>query len=120
MADHTHAPGEEHSHSHGAETALPTPDPSAQAVLDQDFVAVPLALHPDPHTAVCAPHKLDRCDRCNVDFVNTNRLAKLLVANPGLLCPPPNNVVSQQLSQMVQRTKDEGNVRACLSFRVFC
>ena len=114
--DHTHAPGEEHSHSHGPETpqsaSFPALDPTAQAVLDQDFVAVPLALHPDPHSAVCAPHKLEKCDKCNVDFVNTNRLSRLLVANPGLLCPPPNNVVSQQLTQMVQRTKDEGNVRS--------
>jgi len=46
-----------------------------------------------------------------VDFVNTNRLSKLLAANPNLLCPPPSNVVSQKLSQMVTSTKDDGNVR---------
>ncbi|KAJ2917130.1 hypothetical protein MD484_g3288, partial [Candolleomyces efflorescens] len=115
MADHqhSHAPGQscDHGHSHDApqSPALPQPDPAAQALIDADFVPTPLALSPDPHTTVCAPHKLEKCDKCNVDFVNTNRLAKLLVANPTLLCPPPNNVVSQNLSQMVQRTKDEGN-----------
>lgn len=122
MADHqhshSHAPGQDcdHGHSHDnaqspQSPAFPQPDPAAQALIDADFVPTPLALSPDPHTAVCASHKLEKCDKCNLDFVNTNRLAKLLVANPSLLCPPPNNVVSQQLSQMVQRTKDEGNVR---------
>ncbi|KAJ2926266.1 hypothetical protein H1R20_g10827, partial [Candolleomyces eurysporus] len=103
MADHSHshAPGEDCSHNHGPQSpGIPQPDPAAQALIDADFVPTPLALHPDPHTAVCSPHKLEKCDKCNVDFVNTNRLAKLLVANPSLLCPPPNNVVSQQLSQM--------------------
>ncbi|KAF9054636.1 hypothetical protein BJ165DRAFT_1332943, partial [Panaeolus papilionaceus] len=59
--------------------------------------------------AVCDSHKLEKCDDCNVDFINTNRLSKLLAANPNLLCPPPANIVSQKLSQMVTATKEEGN-----------
>ncbi|KAF6753122.1 hypothetical protein DFP72DRAFT_849486 [Ephemerocybe angulata] len=109
---HTHAPGEEHTHSHdhGPHSPIDPPtDPASQALIDQDFVPVALAVSPDGHNALCAEHKLEKCDSCNVDFINTNRLARLLASNPSLLCPPPNNVVSQQLSQMVQRTKDEGN-----------
>ncbi|KXN87688.1 Translocation protein sec72 [Leucoagaricus sp. SymC.cos] len=111
---HTHAPGEEHSHSHShgpqqPQSVMPTPDPALQALIDQDFRPVPIALANDGAVAVCEPHKLEKCDNCNVDFVNTNRLSRLLVANPSLLCPPPSNVVSQKLTQMVTSTKDEGN-----------
>lgn len=116
---HTHAPGEEHSHSHGPQSpqtpGIPTPDPALQALIDQDFVPVPLVLATEGTTALCADHKLEKCDTCNVDFAITNRLSRLLVGNPTLLCPPPSNVVSQKLSQVVQSTKEEGNVRAsCL------
>lgn len=110
---HTHAPGEEHSHSHGPQQPqqmMPAPDPALQALIDQDFRPVPLALGADGAIAVCEPHKLEKCDNCNVDFVNTNRLSRLLVANPNLLCPPPSNIVSQKLTQMVTGAKDEGNV----------
>ncbi|KAF5362409.1 hypothetical protein D9756_002661 [Leucocoprinus leucothites] len=110
---HTHAPGEEHSHSHGPQppqqAVMPTPDPALQALIDQDFRPVPLALGNDGAVALCEPHKLEKCDNCNVDFVNTNRLSRLLLANPNLLCPPPSNVVSQKLTQMVTGAKDEGN-----------
>ncbi|PPQ70658.1 hypothetical protein CVT24_000666 [Panaeolus cyanescens] len=112
---HTHAPGEEHSHSHshGPQTpqtpAFPAVDPAAQALIDQDFVPSPLALASDNTIAVCDSHKLEKCDDCNVDFINTNRLSKLLAANPNLLCPPPANIVSQKLSQIVTAKKEEGN-----------
>ena len=95
---------------------LPVPDPNLQALIDQDFIPVPLTLSPDKTLALCASHKLEKCDDCNVDFVNTNRLARLLVANPNLICPPPSNVVSQKLSQMVKSSKDEGNVRFFVVF----
>ena len=114
---HTHAPGEVHSHSHGPPQSplspgiQPTPDPILQALIDQDFIPVPLTLSSDSTMALCASHKLEKCDDCNLDFVNTNRLARLLIANPNLLCPPPSTVVTQKLTQMVQTTKDEGNVR---------
>ena len=119
---HTHAPGEVHSHSHGPPQSplspglQPTPDPILQALIDQDFIPVPLTLSSDNTMALCASHKLEKCDDCNLDFVNTNRLARLLIANPNLLCPPPSTVVSQKLTQMVQATKDEGNVR---TFNIF-
>lgn len=89
---------------------MPPPDPALQALIDQDFRPVPVALAGDGTLAVCEPHKLEKCDPCNVDFVNTNRLSRLLVANPSLLCPPPSNVVSQNLTKMVTGAKDEGNV----------
>lgn len=107
---HSHAPGQSCSHSDVPQSpVLPTPDPALQALIDQDFIPVPVALSSDAHAALCARHRLEKCDPCNVNFVNTNRLAHLLVQNPNLLCPPPNNVVTQKLTQMVVSTKDEGN-----------
>ena len=110
---HSHNGEECHGHGEPPQMAPPPLDPRAQEIIDADFVPVNLALA-DPNVAVCAPHKLEKCDDCNVDFVNTNRLSRILAANPGLLCPPPNNVISQQLSQIVQRTKDQGNVSSRL------
>ena len=111
---HTHAPGEQHSHSHGPPQPqaqqIPAPDPALQALIDQDFSPSPLTLSADNTNAICAVHKLEKCDDCGVDFINTNRLARLLVANPNLLCPPPSNVISQNLTKVVTTTKDEGNV----------
>ncbi|KAJ6606992.1 hypothetical protein B0H10DRAFT_1819139 [Mycena sp. CBHHK59/15] len=108
---HTHAPGETHSHSHGPPqpVAQPAADPALQALIDADFIPTPLALSPDNNFALCAVHSLEKCTDCGCDYVNLNRLSKLLVANPGLLCPPPANVISQKLSQLVTSTKDEGN-----------
>ncbi|KAJ3507599.1 hypothetical protein NLJ89_g6214 [Agrocybe chaxingu] len=97
---HTHAPGEEHSHSHShgpqspqspQSPGMPPIDPALQALIDQTL------------------HKLEKCDDCGVDFVNTNRLSRILVSNPTLLCPPPANVISQKLTQVVTSTKEEGN-----------
>ncbi|KIM44787.1 hypothetical protein M413DRAFT_442748, partial [Hebeloma cylindrosporum] len=107
---HSHAPGEEHSHSHAPQSPQsPTPDPALQALIDQDFVPSNLVLATEGTVALCADHKLEKCDPCNLDFAVTNRLSRLLVANPNLLCPPPSNIVSQKLSQAVQTTKEEGN-----------
>ena len=112
---HTHAPGEEHSHSHGPsqpqpqQPQMPTVDPAVQASIDAEFVPVPLTLTQDAHVAVCTPHKLEKCDDCDVDFNLTNYVSRLLVANPSLLCPPPPNIVSPKLTQMVNATKNEGN-----------
>jgi len=109
---HTHGPGQSCSHSDVPQSpVMPTPDPALQALIDQDFIPVPIALSSDAHAALCARHRLEKCDPCNVNFANTNRLAQLLVQNPNLLCPPPNNVVTQKLTQMVVSTKDDGNVR---------
>ncbi|KAH0582461.1 Translocation protein sec72 [Termitomyces sp. J132] len=116
---HSHAPGQTHSHTHSHELPqspqspqahmMPTPDPALQALIDEDFRPVPLSLSDDRNTAHCLEHRLEKCDACNIDFVNLNRLSILLANNPNLLCPPPSNVVTQKLSQMVTTTKDEGN-----------
>lgn len=116
---HTHGPGEEHSHSHShapqqgqpQAQALPPPDPALQALIDQDYIPSALTLADDRNRALCAAHKLEKCTPCDVDFVGLNRLSALLVANPNLLCPPPANVVTQKITQIVTATKDEGNVR---------
>ncbi|KAG6855905.1 hypothetical protein H0H87_009511 [Tephrocybe sp. NHM501043] len=88
---------------------MPTPDPALQALIEEDFRPVPISLSDDLHTARCLEHRLEKCEPCDVDFVNLNRLSTLLANNPNLLCPPPSNVVTQKLSQMVSATKDEGN-----------
>ncbi|KAK7031631.1 translocation protein sec72 [Favolaschia claudopus] len=108
---HTHAPGEVHNHSHGPAQPAPQPtiDPALQAIIDADFIQTPIALSQDSNLALCAPHKLEKCTDCKVDYINLNRLSKILVGNPTLLCPPPSNVISQKLTQMVTQTKEEGN-----------
>ncbi|KAJ7089893.1 hypothetical protein B0H15DRAFT_839688 [Mycena belliarum] len=108
---HTHAPGETHAHSHGPpqQPQTPTADPELQALIDADFVTAPLTLSPDSNLALCAAHSLEKCTLCGVDYLNMNRLSRLLVANPTLLCPPPSNIASTKLTQMVTSTKDEGN-----------
>ncbi|KAJ6458110.1 hypothetical protein C8R47DRAFT_1180855 [Mycena vitilis] len=112
---HTHAPGETHSHSHGPPQPAQAPqqpvaDPALQALIDADFVPTPIVLSADNNLALCAPHSLEKCADCGVDYVNLNRLSKILVGNPTLLCPPPPNVGnSLKLTQMVTSTKDEGN-----------
>ncbi|KAL1940787.1 hypothetical protein VTO73DRAFT_7828 [Trametes versicolor] len=115
---HTHAPGESHNHSHGPQPpqqqqqtmVMRPPDPLMQAVIEESFRPVDLALGPPENaSALCGKHKQEKCVDCNVDYRALNRLSRLLVANPNLRCPPPPQVVSQNLSQAINNTKDEGN-----------
>jgi translocation protein SEC72 len=111
---HTHGPGEDHSHSHSQSpqaAQLPSPDPGLQALIDQDYIPSPLTLTEDRNRALCKTHQLEKCTVCDVDFVQLNRLSSLLVINSNLLCPPPANVITQKITQIVTATKDEGNVR---------
>jgi translocation protein SEC72 len=94
---------------------LPRPDPVMQAVIEADFHPIDLTLDSTNVSVICAPHSREKCDECDSDYTHLNRLSKVLSANPNLLCPPPPNVVNQKLSQIVNKTKEEGNVR--LSFR---
>jgi hypothetical protein len=114
---HTHAPGEVHNHSHGPpepqqqQVTLQTPDPALQAIIEADFRPVDLIVGaPNDSFAYC-PHSSEKCSECGLDFINLNRLSKLLTANPMLKCPPPPNVISQKLSTVINTTKEEGNVR---------
>src|SRR6267154_126245 len=93
------------------EQMLPRPDPVMQAVIEADFRPINLTLDSANATALCASHSLEKCDECDVDYVQLNRLSKVLTANPKLPFPPPPNVVNQKLSQIVNQTKEEGNVR---------
>lgn len=93
------------------EQMLPRADPVMQAVIEADFRPVDLTLDPTNVAALCAPHSREKCDECDVDYVQLNRLSKVLTANPKLPFPPPPNVVNQKLSQIVNQTKEEGNVR---------
>jgi len=110
---HTHGPGETHSHSHSHSPpqtpASPPPDPALQALIDAEFNAISLAVSQDGHAAHCAEHSLEKCPECDVDFVLLNRLAKIFVQNPNLLCPPPANMISKNLSTAITNMKDEGN-----------
>ncbi|KAJ7065384.1 hypothetical protein C8F01DRAFT_1053490 [Mycena amicta] len=108
---HTHAPGETHSHSHGPPQPAPpqpTVDPKLQALIDADFQPVALNLQ-DNVLALCAVHSFEKCSDCGVDYVNMNRMSRLLAQNPTILCPPPPQVVTKNLTTMVTSTKDEGN-----------
>ncbi|KAJ4470168.1 hypothetical protein J3R30DRAFT_1233521 [Lentinula aciculospora] len=112
---HSHAPGESHTHSHGPPQpqpqpqALPTADPAFLAVIEADFRPVTLTVAADNTTLLCESHKLEKCSACNLDYVNLNRLSKILAQNPNLKAPPPGNVISKNLSQAVNNTKEEGN-----------
>lgn len=110
---HTHGPGEDHGHSHSHSPQQPPPpptDPALQALIDQDYIPTPLALGDNGNRALCSEHKLEKCTPCDVDFILLNRLAATLISLPTLICPPPPQVATPKLSQMVTATKDEGNV----------
>ena len=94
---------------------LPRPDPVMQAVIEADFRPVDLTLDSTNVAALCTAHSREKCDECDVDYTQLNRLSKVLAANPTLLCPPPPNVVNQKLSQIINQTKEEGNVRAAFA-----
>lgn len=70
---------------------------------------MPAGLSADKNTAVCANHGLEKCDSCDVDFVLLNRLSNALLQHPTLICPPPGNVISPKITQLVTATKEEGN-----------
>ena len=94
---------------------LPRQDPVMQAVIEADFRPVDFILDSNNVAALCGPHSREKCDECDMDYVQLNRLSKVLAANPKLPFPPPPNVVNQKLSQIVNQTKEEGNVRlACI------
>jgi translocation protein SEC72 len=112
---HSHGPGEDHSHSHSLPTpGLPTPDPKLQNIIEQDFEQVPLVLSADKNNVHCEKHNLEKCHLCDVDFVQLNRLCNILLQHPTLLCPPPANVITPKITQLVTATKEEGNV--CIIF----
>ena len=89
---------------------LPRADPIMQAVIEADFRPVDLTLDSANVAALCAVHSREKCDECDIDYTQLNRLSKVLAANPTLHCPPPPNVVNQKLSQIINQTKEEGNV----------
>jgi translocation protein SEC72 len=94
---------------------LPTPDPALQAVIEADFRPVNLIVNPEGPSVFCEAHKNEKCDTCDQDYVGLNRLARVLATNPSIAAPPPANVVSRNLSQAVNHTKEEGNV--CLYYQ---
>lgn len=86
-----------------------------QAMIEATFQPLDVALQaPDNIHAVCPKHALEKCADCNVDFINLNRMSKLLHMNPHLRCPPPPQMVQQKLSQAVTSMKEEGNVSSAL------
>ena len=98
---------------------LPRADPVMQAVIEADFRPVELTLDSTNVAALCAVHSREKCDECDVDYTQLNRLSKVLAANPTLHCPPPPNVVNQKLSQIINQTKEEGNVCAICATSAF-
>src|SRR5882762_3080097 len=89
----------------------PPPDPVLQAVIDADFKPVNLKLSGADGNFVLSGANSEEVDEENgVDFTRLNKLTKLLATNPNLRCPPPPTVISQKLSQVINGTKEEGNV----------
>ena len=70
------------------EQLLPRPDPVMQAVIEADFRTVDLTMDSNNVTALCASHSREKCDECDVDYVQLNRLSKVLTANPKLPSTP--------------------------------
>lgn len=111
---HPHPPQGQPSPQQGPPRPMgppPSADPAVQAAIDASFRPVNLTLNEEQTQMFCGPHKLEKCEECDVDYVTTNRLAALLVRNPNLLCPPPPNVIQKQLTATVNSMKEEGNVR---------
>ena len=95
------------------------PDPLMQALIEESFRPVALSLGPPENAmALCGKHQQEKCADCGVDYRALNRLSRILVANPNLRCPPPPQVVSQQISQAINTTKEEGNVRSGFQFPI--
>ena len=89
----------------------PPPDPVLQAIIDSDFKQVNLKLGgPDGNFVLSGVNSEEVDEENGLDFTRLNRLTKLLATNPNLRCPPPPTVVSQKLSQVINGTKEEGNV----------
>jgi translocation protein SEC72 len=87
------------------------PDPLLQAVIDADFKPINLKLGGPDGNLVLSGGNSEEVDAENgLDFTRLNKLTKLLGTNPNLRCPPPPAVISQQLSQVINRAKEEGNV----------
>lgn len=85
-----------------------------RALIDEDFKPVPLKLSNENKSAVCGTHSEEVCKACKVDFTALNALARILESRKDLAIPPPPNVVNPNRSQMVTKSKDEGNVRGAL------
>lgn len=122
---HTHAPGESHSHSHapGPQPQQPQPqqfvppplDAKMQALIEADFAPVNIKLaDPNESQALCGEHEQEICEECGVDYRLMNGLARIFVQNPQLLAPPPPQVIQQQRSLVVNKMKEDGNVRISL------
>ena len=83
-----------------------------QQLIEESFQQVDIALGaPDNSVVLCAAHSLEKCVPCDADYTALNRISRTLQMNPNLRCPPPPNIVSQKLTQAINATKDEGNVR---------
>jgi len=87
-----------------------------QALIDQDFKPSPIKIGAEPHIVVCTEHALEKCSDCNLDLTTLNRMSRIFANNPNLPYPPPANVITQKLTQMVTATKEEGNVSNSLFY----
>lgn len=96
-----------------AQIQVNTPDPAVVAAIDAQFKQVDLKLGGDiPNTVLCNPHGQEVCAECGTDFFLLNQTARVLAQFPKEMpVPPPPNVVHPQRSPLVQKAKEEGNVR---------
>ena len=83
-----------------------------QALIEADFTPVNIKLgDPNESQASCGEHDKELCEECGVDYRLMNGLARIFTQNPQLLAPPPPQVVQQQRSLVVNKMKEDGNVR---------
>lgn len=123
---HPHPRPHQHQHQHpgggptqsGAQPGhiqVNPPDPSVVAAIDAQFRPVDLKLGGDDGNSIvlCAPHGLETCTECGTDFLLLNQTSRVLKQFPKEMpVPPPPNVVHPQRSPLVQKAKEEGNVRS--------
>ncbi|KAH9992420.1 hypothetical protein BJV77DRAFT_1002331, partial [Russula vinacea] len=88
------------------EQLLPRPDPVMQAAIEADFRTVDLTMDSTNVTALCASHSREKCDECDVDYVQLNRLSKVLTANPKYLSHPhPTSSIRSYLRLSTRQRK---------------
>jgi translocation protein SEC72 len=94
---------------------MPVADADMVAAIDESFKPVAFKVVQN-QTLVCPTHNQEKCADCGTDFSQVNHLSKLFVGTPDLAIPPPPSVMTNQLAQLVTKTKEEGNVRLIPSF----
>lgn len=86
------------------------PDPEIQAAIDNTFREVKFKVgEPNSNVLLCENHDRQKCDECQVDFTAVNELAARIVTLQSPI-PPPPQLATNHVAQLVTKAKEEGNV----------